>query len=283
MGAHVVLPVRNKAKAEYHVAEMKRAALLARGSEEDEEGKLQEYEDDDKGEKVKILKGDLTIIECDLSSLASVQKFVDEFGAEFDELHYLINNAGMYGASHSETDDALQATMQVNHLSHFYLTNLLLPKLRNGGSQAEPARVVTVSSTAHYYGTLNWDDIEAGRVQQPSAYGVGWNAYANSKLLNVVFANELQRRIDTQPLLKGLITSTSLHPGTIATGLSREANFVARLFVNGVLGLIGKSTKQGAQTTLCATLSSELNKKGAVYLDDCEIVAPHPEAVYKVH
>ena len=91
--------MRNKAKAEYHVAEMKRAALLARGSEEDEEGKLQEYEDDDKGEKVKILKGDLTIIECDLSSLASVQKFVDEFGAEFDELHYLINNAGMYGSS----------------------------------------------------------------------------------------------------------------------------------------------------------------------------------------
>ncbi len=251
------------------------------------------------------------MIDCDLASLASVQKFADAFSAEFFELHYLILNAGMQSSTYQETEDALeidlqvnflmrleyvlftlnmshfliQFHLQVNHLSHFLLTSLLLPKLHvagaatKAGSVAEPARVITVSSALHYQGKLNWDAIEAGRLSSVADFGFLAN-YAHSKLLNVLFANELQRRIDTQSLLQGTISSHSLHPGVIATGLSREMNPIMRLLGNLIIPLFGKSVKQGAQTTLYAALSSEIRGQGGLYLSDCGIQAPHTEAVY---
>ena len=236
-----MLPARNRQKAEAAVAEIKTTFRIARGEDADEP---EEMEVDEDGKKVKKIKGELTVMDCDLASLASVQKFVDAFSAEFDELHYLILNAGVWASNYAETEDALESTFQVphalrgdrphprqpgfdsllmcifwsllparvcvcqvNHLSHFLMTNLLLPKLRHGGSLKEPARVVTVSSTGHFSGNFDWDALDAGRVVPPASYGTGFVAYMNSKLLNVVFAAELQRRVDTQPLLKVRVRS----------------------------------------------------------------------------
>ncbi len=96
----------------------------------------------------------------------------------------------------------------------------------------------------------------------------------------VVFANELQRRIDTQPLVKGKITSSSLHPGVIYTGLSRETFFLWRYLFGFALKLVGKNVVQGSQTTLMAALAPSLKGKGGVYLTDCEVATPHADAVY---
>jgi len=155
----------------------------------------------------------------------------------------------------------------------------LLGKLVASGSVEDPSRVVTVSSTLHERGELDWDDIEAGRSQRSGEFS-GMQAYSNTKLMNVVFANELQRRIDTQPLVKGKITSYSLHPGVIFTGLSRENFFVFRYVFGFLLKLIGKNAVQGSQTTLMAALAPSLKGKGGLYLKDCEVVAPHADAVY---
>ena len=125
----------------------------------------------------------LTLFECDLSSLASVQKFVEFFNVEFDDLHILINNAGAWPSEYRETDDALEEGFQINHLSHFYLTNALLGKLVASGSVEDPSRVVTVSSTLHERGELDWDDIEAGRSQRSGEFS-GMQAYSNTKLMN---------------------------------------------------------------------------------------------------
>jgi NAD(P)-dependent dehydrogenase (short-subunit alcohol dehydrogenase family) len=115
--------------------------------------------------------------------LASVQKFVEFFNVEFDDLHILINNAGAWPSEYRETDDALEEGFQINHLSHFYLTNALLGKLVASGTVEEPARVVTVSSALHERGELDWDDIEAGRSQRAGEFG-GMQAYSNTKLMN---------------------------------------------------------------------------------------------------
>jgi NAD(P)-dependent dehydrogenase (short-subunit alcohol dehydrogenase family) len=123
---------------------------------------------------------------------------VNNFNSKFKALHILINNAGTWPYLPKNTSDGLQEIFQVNHLSHFLLVNLLLPKLRNSGKPDDPARVVTVSSGLHYKGDLLWSEIDAGRVVPDSPYDP-FKAYANSKLINVIFATELQRFSTLQP------------------------------------------------------------------------------------
>lgn len=136
--------------------------------------------------------GKIELMPMDLSSLDSVASFVDKFKAKYKSLHILVNNAGVWPHNHKETKDGLQEIFQVNHLANHLLVGLLLPSLKAGGEIGRPARVVTLSSALHYRGKLLWDEIESGRVI-PSAGYQSFPAYANSKLLNVLFAAELQR------------------------------------------------------------------------------------------
>ncbi len=149
---------------------------------------------------------DLRVEECDLANLESVRSVADRLADE--PIDVLINNAGVMAIPRSETDDGFETQFGVNHLGHFALTGLLLETLTT--DEGEPARVVTVSSGVHERGEIDFDDL-----QSADAYDK-WAAYAQSKLANVLFAYELERRFLTAGMNA---ESMAVHPGYANTRL----------------------------------------------------------------
>ena len=148
------------------------------------------------------LAGSAEVRELDLASFASIDAFADALPGS---VHVLVNNAGVYRRRRSETANGLEATFGTNHVGHFLLTERLVPHMPAGG------RVVVVSSRAHAHGRIYLHDLQ----RQQRLY-IGWQAYADSKLANVLFARELARRHPR-------ILANSLHPGVSMTGIFREA------------------------------------------------------------
>lgn len=212
-------------------------------------------------------------MELDLSDLESVRAFARTFSAKYQKLHLLINNAGVMALpTRQTTKQGLEMQIGTNHFGHFLLTNLLLDRLK----QSTPSRVVNVSSLAHERGTINFDDINW---EKPGAYSA-WKAYEQSKLANVVFTNELQRRLEGTG-----VTTISLHPGVVRTELSRymlEGSYVLRglaTLMYPVFWLLTKDSLQGAQTSIHAAVSKDFEKSGGVYLSDCAVKkSPNPLA-----
>jgi NAD(P)-dependent dehydrogenase (short-subunit alcohol dehydrogenase family) len=209
------------------------------------------------------------VVGMDLSSLKSVYAFSRTIEREIPSFDILINNAGVWPHDKSFTSDGFELSFQVNHLSPFLLTNLLLPHIAQNG------RIVHVSSGLHFWGVF-----DVGNMQHEKLPFSGDQAYRNAKLLNVIFSNELQRRLEEK---KSTITSTSLHPGIIATALHRDdyakKGWWFRILHRAMIFLVGKSSKSGAQTTLYAALSSGLAGQGGLYLSDCAAREPHTDAL----
>lgn len=142
----------------------------------------------------------------DLASLASVRSFASAFLGKHEGLHGLVNNAGVMALPRRETVDGFEMQLGTNHFGHFALTGLLLePLLATPGS-----RVVNLSSTMHKTGRMRWDDLQGER-----SYGK-WTAYGQSKLANLLFSYELQRRLDAK---RAGTISVACHPGYAATNL----------------------------------------------------------------
>ena len=140
-----------------------------------------------------VADADVAVAGLDLADLESVRSFAETFGREHDRLDLLINNAGLMAPPRRLTKDGFESQFGTNHLGHFALTGLLLGRLL---AAAEP-RVVTESSGAHHFGRINFDDLQGERRY------VRWLAYGQSKLANMMFAFELQRRAtdaDTAPI-----------------------------------------------------------------------------------
>jgi len=160
------------------------------------------------GEEAIVAKLDYGILE--LSSLESVRSFADWFLAKEIPLHMAILNAGVMACPYTTTEDGFEMQFGVNHLGHFYLFKLLEAKLK----ESAPARVLSVSSLAHYHpyeGGIRFDALRS-----PDGYSE-WGAYGQSKLANVLFAFEAAER------LKGTgVSVNALHPGAIATDLGRH-------------------------------------------------------------
>jgi NAD(P)-dependent dehydrogenase (short-subunit alcohol dehydrogenase family) len=188
---------------------------------------------------------------CDLASLESVTTFAKEFVRTHSSLHVLVNNAGLVRLKRSVTADGFEMTFQVNYLSHFLLTNLLLDLLK----ESAPSRIVNVSSASHFGRSIDLDDLQLSR-----GYGV-MKAYSRSKLAQVLFTYELARR-----LAGTRVTVNCLHPGAIATALfgrpmgpaSPLAN-VSRLFLPG--------PEQGARTSIYLASSPEVEGVTGKYFD----------------
>lgn len=144
------------------------------------------------------------VVECDLASFASVRSAAEELCDRFPAIDVLVDNAGVITPVRSETVDGHELTFQVNHLSHFLLTNLLRPAL----TAAAPSRVVVVSSDAHFaaWRGLDFRDLESRRRYSP------FGAYAASKLANIMFAYELAERWAGSG-----IAANALHPGPVAS------------------------------------------------------------------
>ena len=179
-GAHVIMACRNEAKAE---AARRGVAAVATGPAP-------------------------TVVALDLSDLASVRAVAADLVASVPSLDVLMNNAGVMAVpDRTETADGFELQFGTNHLGHYALTGLLLPVL----SKAEESRVVTTSSNGHKAGRMDWDDLQGAE-----KYGK-WRAYFQSKLANLLFMYELDRRAEEA---KSPLVSVGAHPGYAATHLT---------------------------------------------------------------
>lgn len=155
-------------------------------------------------------QGTVEVRALDLADLGSVSRFADSLGADGARLDLLVNNAGVMAIPRRETVDGFEMQLGTNHLGHAALTLRLLPVLARTGAAGGTVRVVTVSSGVHRMGRIDLDDLMGERSYAP------WRAYAQSKLANLLFAYELQRRLD----MRGApVASYAAHPGYAATGL----------------------------------------------------------------
>jgi NAD(P)-dependent dehydrogenase (short-subunit alcohol dehydrogenase family) len=228
-GAEVTLAVRSPAKGDEAVQRILAAAPHAR----------------------------VTVQALDLADLTSVRGFAESWSAAHpDGLDLLVNNAGVMAIPRRQTADGFEMQLGTNHLGHFALTGLLLPAL-----VARPrSRVVTVSSGAHRLGRIDIDDLMGTR-----SYNA-WRAYGQSKLANLLFTLELQRRLD----LAGVpILAVAAHPGYAATNLQAVGpQMSGRGWLAGPIDLanryLAQSAEMGALPTLFAATAPGL--PGAAYV-----------------
>ncbi|XP_049586157.1 retinol dehydrogenase 13 [Syngnathus scovelli] len=210
--------------------------------------------------------GNVVIRHVDLASLHSVRSFAKDFLDSEDRLDVLVNNAGVMMCPKWLTEDGFETQFAVNHLSHFLLTNLLLPKLKSSA----PSRVVTVSSVAHRGGHIDFSDLFfSSRPYSPL------QSYRQSKLANVLFSRELARR------LRGSgVSSFCVHPGVIRTELGRHVE--GRFPLMGALlrlpaMLLMKTPRQGSQTSLYCAVTPGLEDQSGSYFSDCAVKKAAPE------
>jgi NAD(P)-dependent dehydrogenase (short-subunit alcohol dehydrogenase family) len=184
---------------------------------------------------------DVSCRHLDLADLDSVHEFA---GSNKKPIDILVNNAGVMAIPPRRTSDGFEMQLGTNHLGHFALTGLLLPALL-----ARPgARVVTVSSTVHRVGVMNFDDLMSERSYRP------WQAYAQSKLANLLFMRELDRRVRAARLN---LVSVAAHPGYASTNLQSVGPQMARRRLTGVVMkaatmVLGQSAASGALPQLYA-------------------------------
>lgn len=190
----------------------------------------------------------VTVSALDLADLTSVRAFAERFTGEHASLEVLINNAGVMALPQRTTVDGFEMQLGTNHLGHFALTAALFPLLL----AAPFSRVVTVSSLAHKPYRFPIDDPMSERKYDP------WRAYAASKLANVYFTRELDRRLR---LMNATMVSLACHPGYSATNLTtagmRAGGFFSRTAASVGDWLIAQSAAQGALPILFAAASPE--------------------------
>lgn len=180
---------------------------------------------------------------CDLASLASVRTFAQTWRDDHSAgLDLLVNNAGVMAIPRRDSADGFEMQLATNHLGHFALTGLLFAALRDN------ARVVTVSSQAHRMGRMNFDDLMGERSYSP------WRAYGQSKLANLLFAGEFQRRLAAAG---SSVRSVAAHPGYAATNLQSVGPAMSGSRVQATLTsfanrVLAQSAQMGALPTLFA-------------------------------
>ena len=202
---------------------------------------------------------------ADLSSQKQVRQLAKEFKERYSHLDVLINNAGAIFANHLVSVDGLEMTFAVNHLSCFLLTNLLLDQLKAGRS----ARIVVVSSAAHTHGSIDFEDLQSEhhyeRVQ----------AYAKSKLANIYFTYALARRLEGTS-----VTVNALHPGSVATNLGGNNNWLKTKLRNHLKpGML--SPDEGAKTIVYLSASPDVEGVTGKYFSDCKAVRSSDDSYNK--
>lgn len=236
-GAAVTLAVRNVAKGE----EVAQSIRESTGSEAD-------------------------VVELELDSLPSVRACAERWLASHGPLNLLINNAGIMACPLARTGEGWEIQFATNHLGHFLLTMLLLPALKEG----VPSRIVNLSSGAHRFAGVDFDDIHFNEREYNK-----FAAYGQSKTSNVLFAVELGRRLAGTG-----VTINAVHPGVIMTDLGRHltaedlANFPG---ATSVEEMKFKTVESGAATSVWAATSPELEGRSGLYLEDCHVAGPAKE------
>jgi len=190
---------------------------------------------------------------ADLSSQEEIRQLAENFKARYQRLDVLINNAGALMLSRQQSVDGLEMTFALNHLNYFLLTNLLLDTLNSSA----PARIINVSSDSHQGALLDFEDLQLER-----NYG-GYKAYGRSKLANLLFTYELDRRLQGSN-----VTVNALHPGLVATKFLANNGLRGRVY-NLFVRLVGRSADRGARTVTYLASSSEVEGvSGKYFLED---------------
>lgn len=217
------------------------------------------------------------VVDLDVASLHSIRTFAKAYVASGEPLHVLVNNAGVMALPDRQlTEDGFERQFGTNHLGHFALTGLLLPALR----KVEMSRVVTVASLAHRNGRMDWDNLQSERDYVP------WNAYNASKLANILFAKELNRRAHKAGVP---LVSVAVHPGISRTSIFENGPGTAGLkakIIQTLAPVLTQDDKMGALPTEYAATSSAV--KGGEYIGPDgfgelkgypRVVTPRPQAL----
>ena len=214
---------------------------------------------------------EVDVMELDLSNLASVRSFADAFHSKYQTLDVLCNNAGVMAIPYRQTVDGFEMQFGTNHLGHFALTGLLLDRLL----ATDGARVVNVASGAHRMGSIRFDDL-----QWHNGYRK-WRAYGQSKLANLLFTFELQRRADAAG---AKLLSVACHPGYAATNLQaagprmQGSSMLESLFSVGN-SLFAQSAAMGALPTEYAAVAPDVHGGDYIGPDGIAEMWGHPVKV----
>ncbi|WP_329014046.1 SDR family oxidoreductase [Streptomyces sp. NBC_00690] len=188
---------------------------------------------------------------ADLSSQHSIHRLAQAVIADHEQLHVLINNAGVINPRRRETTDGLEETLAINHLAPFLLTHLLLPTMRASG----PARVITVSSAAQAMGRIDLDDLQSSRRYSQQ------RAYNQSKLANVLFTYELARRLEVDGADgPGGLSATALEPGFVRTAMRPPFPF-------SLFAALSTSADTGARASVALAGADRLDTDNGFFFD----------------
>ena len=204
-----------------------------------------------KGEKVKkeliekTNNKNIHILKCDLASFESIRNCCKEFKSKYNNLHILINNAGVWDFKRRESKDGIENIFATNYLAPFLMTNLLLDLLK----QSSPSRVINVTSGMHY-GKINFDDIEFKNNFS------GAKAYRQSKLGLILFTQLFAKKIEGTG-----VTVNTVHPGMNKTDLGRDAGVLSKL----IFKMMGKDPKIGAETSIYLASSPDVKNISGEY------------------
>ncbi len=216
----------------------------------------------EKGEKAteEIIKAtsnrSVHLIVGDLSSKASIHEVAQKFKQEFNSLHVLVNNAGGLVPTRQLTVDGIERTLATNHLGYFLLTNLLLGTV----IKSAPSRIVNVASVVHRYSKMDFDNLQGERKYSQ------FQAYALSKLANVLFTYELARRTEG----KG-VTVNCMEPGGVYSNFYNNSGITLKVF-SSLFGWVMRSPEKGAETVVYLASSPEVEGITGKYFKDKKVV-----------
>jgi NAD(P)-dependent dehydrogenase (short-subunit alcohol dehydrogenase family) len=190
---------------------------------------------------------------CDLSSREEVQRLVEQVRERYPKLDLLINNAGVFTMRRTLTVDGIELQWAVNALAYYLIAESLADLLVANA----PARIIQVSSDAHYDGTIDFDDLSGAR------HYSGIRAYSQSKLANVLHTYDLAQR-----LAGSGVTANCLHPGVIRTGIAMNNGGIVALAMR-VRGLFTPGPAAGARTSIFLATSPEIANTTGAYFENC--------------
>ncbi|KAM7263015.1 hypothetical protein ACFE04_000698 [Oxalis oulophora] len=212
------------------------------------------------------------VLKLDLCSLKSIRSFADNFLSLNLPLNVLINNAGIMFCPFQLSQDGIEVQFATNHVGHFFLTNLLLEKMKETAKASGiEGRIVNLASIAHIH---SYDGgIRFKKINDPNGYS-DKKAYGQSKLANILHANELSRRLQEEGVN---ITVNSVHPGLIMTNLFQYSAALMK-FLKFFSFFLWKNVPQGAATTCYVAIHPDLKGVTGKYFADCNEVKPSPRA-----
>ena len=197
--------------------------------------------------------GEIGFFCADLSSQAEIRRVAHDLLAQFPRIDVLINNVGGLFVRRELTVDGIEKTFALNHLSYFQLTDLLLDRI----TASAPARIVNVSSSSHYKGRIHF-----GNLQLERGYAA-FKAYQQSKLANVLFTYELDRKLNGNG-----VTVNAMHPGLVRTDIAKDNGWLFRL-LQPLFLMRSRSPEEGAQTIVYLASSPEVEGvSGQFYIDE---------------